>query len=91
MFNPIELTTDTIEIYEEALENGSYEDETYATNEGRMVTLVNPRENSRYRYYLRTVDGRYLSEAKTTEEAIKFLMTGEYYDVFACEDKVWKK
>lgn len=82
MYSNIPLTKETINIYKAHLENGSYEEDTYATNEGRMVTLIDPSRRGRYRYYLRTVDGRYLSKAKTTDEAIQFLMTGEYGDCY---------
>ena len=82
MYNDIPLTKETIDIYKAHLENGSYEEDTYATNEDRMVTLIDPSRRGYYRYYLRTVDGRYLSRAKTTDEAIHFLMTGEYGDCY---------
>ena len=80
MYNNIPLTKETIDIYKAHLENGSYEDDTYATNENRMVTLVSTNRNCPYRYHLRATDGRYLSMVKTTDEAINFLMTGEYID-----------
>ena len=89
--NPIELTEETVSIYEEALNTARYEDEFFATCKGRMVTLVNPDENSRYRYYARAVDGRYLSMMNTTAEAIKFLMTGEYFDCWKGTNEVWDK
>ena len=82
MIYPIELTNDTIGIYKDAIEKASYEDDFFATCDGRMVTLINPSENSNYRFYLRTVDGNYLSEAKTVAECIAFLMTGEYTKVW---------
>ena len=85
----IELTNETIWLYKEALANGSYDDETYATCNGRMVTFVNPDEHSNYRFYLRAVDGRYLSKVKTIDEAIRFLMTGEYVDCWDGKHKVW--
>ena len=89
MYNDIPLTKETIDIYKTHLENGSYEDDTYATNGNRMVTFIDPDRHSRYRYYLRTVDGRYLSRAKTTDEAIHFLMTGEYIDCYDGTAQRW--
>lgn len=88
--NPIELTEETADIYAEAIENGTYEDDFYATCDGRMVTIINPAENSNYKYYLRTVDGRYLSEVKTVDECIKFLLYGEYTDCWDGNTKTWK-
>jgi len=78
----IPLTPKTIPLYKRHLEKGSYEKDTYATNKDRMVTFINPDRNSPYRYHLRTTDGRYLSKAKTTDEAIQFLLTGEYIDCY---------
>lgn len=85
----IKLTNDTIWLYREALENGSYDDDTWATNDGRMVSFINPDEHSNYRFYLHTTDGLYLSEVKTIEEALHFLMTGEYVDCWDGKRKVW--
>lgn len=87
--NNIELTEETIETYADFLENARYEDDAYATCHGRMVTLVNPDEHKRFRFHLRTVDGRYIDFAVTVEDAIRFLMTGEYEDTVTGECKVW--
>ena len=89
MINKTELTAETVELYKEAIENGDYEDDFYATCEDRMVTIINPCRYSNYKYYIRTVDGRYLSEVKTVDECIKFLMTGEYLDCFDSKIKTW--
>lgn len=89
MYNNIPLTKETINIYKAHLENGSYEEDTYATNGNRMVTIISIDNNCPYRYHLRATDGRYLSMVKTTDEAIKFLMTGEYINCYNGKAQRW--
>ena len=76
MFNPINLSNDTREIYRAHLANGSYSKETYATNGDRLVDFINPDYNCPYRFYLRNMSNYLKWYAKTVDEAMEYLENG---------------